>query len=73
MAYDFYRSREIEPFFAYFEFDDLLFDCTSSAWPDLRRLANDIYIFPHQMTWTFVTTHEMSMGLGPYFAQASVR
>lgn len=35
---------------------------------DLRSLEDDLYVFPHGMQWVFVTTHEMSINLGPYFA-----
>ena len=72
-AFDEYHAKRIQPFYAYFEFDDLLFDCTAPAWPDLRPLDNDIYVFPHSMPWTFITTHEMSLNLGPYFASPSSR
>ena len=54
----------------HFECDDLLFDCKGPPSPDFRPLENDIYIFPHDLSWTFVVTHEMSCGLGPYFAEA---
>ncbi len=58
----------IERFFVFIETEDRLFDCSALSWPDLRSLEDDILVFPHTMTWTFLTTHEMSTGLGPYFA-----
>ncbi len=66
-----YRERHVMPFYAYFEFDDVLLDCLADQYPDIRTLDNDIYIFPHRVNWLFVTTHEASMGLGPYFALPS--
>ncbi len=67
-AFDEYQVKPIGPFFIFHESNDMLFDCTATAWPDLRELHDDICIFPHTMEWTFNTTHEMSIGLGPYFA-----
>lgn len=68
-AFDAYVAQRIEPFYTFFECDDLLLDCTATQWPDLRPLESDIYVFPHRMHWLFVTTHEMSIDLGPYFAK----
>lgn len=34
--------------------------------------ANDLYIFPTDYSWTYVSTHEIEMGLGPYFARAVI-
>ncbi len=63
------QAQPVEPFLLYSEQDDLMFACTAAnGWPDLRPLAQDLYLFPHSMEWTFVTTHEMTLGLGPYFA-----
>lgn len=67
-AVEAYESMPVEPFFLFHETRDKLFDCSSAAWPDLRVLDADIYVFPRSLAWTFVTTHEMSLGLGPYFA-----
>ena len=66
-AFENYQSKPIEPFFVFHESYDFLFDCSASTWPDLRSIEDDIHVFPHKMTWAFLTTHEMSMGLGPYF------
>ena len=66
-----YQDRHVMPFYVYFEFDDQMFDCSAVQYPDIRPLNNDIYVFPHRVNWLFVTTHEMSMGLGPYFALPS--
>ena len=68
-AFDKYVSRKIEPFYMFFEFDNLLFDCAAKKWPDIRLLQNDIYVFPHRMNWTFITTHESSMDIGRFFAR----
>jgi hypothetical protein len=68
-AFEKYQSQPFEQFFVYRQFYDMMFDCTAMSWPDLRTLEDDIYVFPHAMTWAFLTTHEMSSGLGPYFAQ----
>ncbi len=63
-----YASMPVQPFVLFHESDDLMLDCDSPHWPDIRTLEDDIYIFPRTMEWTFITTHEMSIGLGPYFA-----
>ena len=68
-AFEQYRSMPIEPFFLFRQWDDRLFKCTASSWPDLRDLEDDLYLFPHHMAWMFLTTHEMSRGHGPYFAR----
>lgn len=67
-AFEEYQSQRIESFFIFHESDDQLFDCSALSWPDLRSIEDDVYVFPHTLTWTFLTTHEMSIGLGPYFA-----
>ncbi len=64
-----YFEQSVQPFYIYHESDDLLFDCTASAWPDVRAIDNDVYVFPHALAWLFTTTHESSNGLGPFFAQ----
>lgn len=67
-AFEKYRSMPIEPFFIFHESHDRLFDCSALSWPDLRIIEDDIHVFPCTLTWTFLTTHEMSSGIGPYFA-----
>lgn len=64
-----YRDRPLQPFYVYFEMEDLLFNCVSGSWPDFIPLETDLYVFPRHLGWTFITTHEMSMNLGPYFAE----
>lgn len=71
-AFEQYQSQSIEPFYIFDERKDLLFACSALHWPDLRGLVADVYIFPQTMAWTFVTTHEMSLGLGPYFARPPI-
>ena len=68
LAFEKYQSRPITPFFIFDESNDMLFDCFGESWPDLDSLNDDIYVIPRTMDWTFITTHEMSIGLGPYFA-----
>ena len=70
-ALDAYHNQEVSPFYAYFEFEDVLLACQAESYPDLRPLENDIYIFPQSLGWLFITTHENSVGLGPYFAYPS--
>ena len=70
-AFNRYAEQGIQPFYIYQEFDDSLLDCTAAVWPDIRTFDNDIYVFPHDLTWLFSTTHEMSIGLGPFFAVPS--
>jgi len=70
-AFDQYRQQPMLPFYIYNEFDDDLFDCAAPTWPDVRAFNNDIYVFPHTMAWLFTATHEMSIGLGPFFASPS--
>lgn len=67
-AFDAFVERRATNFYMYFERDDLLLDCSGPPSPDLRSLFDDVYVFPHDLSWTFVLTHEMSMDLGPYFA-----
>ena len=67
-AFDLYAAMPLQPFVMFLESDDLMFACAADQWPDLRPFEEDIYIFPRTMEWTFITTHEMSAGLGPYFA-----
>ena len=62
-----FQAQEVQPFYLYYEIKDELFLCTGISWPDIRSYSEDIYVFPSDMEWLFVTTHEMSMGLGPYF------
>jgi len=69
-AFEEYQMMPMQPFYVFQESDDKLFDCCSTKWPDLRPLEDDVYVFPHTMEWTFITTHEMSIDLGPYFALA---
>lgn len=68
LATEEYQSQPLEPFFLFHESDDAMFDCTGRSWPDVRVFEDDIYILPHSLNWAFLTTHEMSAGLGPYFA-----
>jgi hypothetical protein len=70
-ALEAYQSKPIVPFLVFHESNDQMLSCRCQLWPDLRGLNDDIYVFPCTMEWTFVTTHEMSSGLGPYFALRS--
>lgn len=69
-AFGIYQAKPIAPFYLFHELNDSLYTCTTEVWPDLRTLNDDIYLFPHQLEWMFVITHEMSIDLGPYFAHA---
>jgi hypothetical protein len=68
VAFEKYQAQPIEPFYIYRQTKDTLFNCSALAWPDLRLLEDDLYVFPHTMEWSFLTTHEISLDLGPYFA-----
>lgn len=70
-AFEKYASQRVEPFVLFHETSDLMFDCSISHWPDIRPLCDDIYIFPRSLKWTFITTHEMTIEIGPYFATRS--
>jgi hypothetical protein len=35
----------------------------------LLSLADDVYVFPPDFSWTMAFTHEYRLGLGPYFAR----
>lgn len=70
-AFDKYVQQPVAAFYVYHEFGDSLFDCSASQWPDVRVFGNDIYVCPHDMSWLFSTTHEVSMGIGPFFALAN--
>ncbi|MCP3138968.1 DUF4275 family protein [Pyxidicoccus xibeiensis] len=37
--------------------------------PDFISLRNEIHVFPPDLSWTMSFTHEMSIGLGPYFSR----
>ena len=63
-----YRAKPLKRYWIFCEADDSLFEFDSLDWPDLRALNTDLYVFPSTMEWMFVTTHEMSIDLGPYFA-----
>jgi hypothetical protein len=52
----------------YFEDEDL-FDCFGVASPDFSSFGDDLYVFPADLAWTMVFTHEQCIGLGPYFAR----
>ncbi len=67
-AIEIYISMAVQPFVMFLESEDLMFACEAEQWPNICTFQDDIYIFPRTMDWTFVTTHEMSLGLGPYFA-----
>ncbi|TWU18496.1 DUF4275 family protein [Allorhodopirellula heiligendammensis] len=67
-AFECYREQTVVPFYIYHECHDAMLDCAAATWPDIRSFADDIYVCPHDMTWLFTTTHEMSIGLGPFFA-----
>ena len=69
-AFQAYAAKGAREYYMYFECDDWLFECTGPPSPDFRPLENDVYVFPRDLSWTFVLTHEMSCGLGPYFAVA---
>lgn len=68
-AYQAYLQLPVQAFLVFDESRDAMFECAPAAWPDIRVFQADIYLFNRAMDWTFVTTHEMTTGLGPYFAQ----
>lgn len=71
-ALELFRGAPVEPFYLFDEIRDTVFQCTSQRWPDLQDVVEDLYIVPCSLQWMFVTTHEMSLGLGPYFAYPSI-
>lgn len=45
------------------------FHCASERLPDLRIIADDIYVWSEGLAWTMAFTHEQEIGLGPYFSR----
>jgi hypothetical protein len=64
-ARDAYLERAASSFFVYFESADLLFDCFGNASPLFDDWRDDLYVFPADLAWTMVFTHEQESGLGP--------
>jgi hypothetical protein len=62
-----YAARAERKLLVYFE-EDALFDAYGEPSPDLSAWRDDVYLFPHDLAWTMVFTHEQTLGLGPYFA-----
>jgi len=63
-----YRARDQRELLVYFEAEGELFDCFGVPSPDLGALGCDTYVFPADLAWTMIFTHEQDCGLGPYFA-----
>jgi len=68
-AFELYWHQSVVPFYIYLELEDLLFDCTAHSLPNVAEFNSDIYVFPHDTSWLFSTTHENS--IGPFFALRS--
>jgi hypothetical protein len=62
-----YLEQQARDFLLYVESHDLLFDCFGTPSPLLWQ--DDLYVFPRDLAWTMVFTHEEDAGLGPYFAR----
>lgn len=60
-AFVFYIVPEDEPLHAY--------ECRGRKLPDLSSLNQDIYVFPPDLAWTMVFTHEQPE-MGPYYAES---
>jgi hypothetical protein len=45
------------------------FRCRGGGWPNFRRFMIDVYVWPEDVGWTMVFTHEESIGIGPYFCR----
>ena len=67
-AVSLFQATTIEPFYLFHETRDQVFQCVVEQWPDFQSVKEDLYIVPCSLQWMFVTTHEISLGLGPYFA-----
>jgi len=67
-ARDLYRSKDQSTYLIYFESYGQLFDCVGPACPDLSGLKDDVYLFPADLSWTMIFTHEEGIGFGPFFA-----
>jgi hypothetical protein len=65
-----YTARAERKLLVYFE-DDALFDAYGEPSPDFSPWGQDLYVFPHDLAWTMVFTHEQEIGLGPFFALPS--
>lgn len=68
-AFEAFVERQATEYYLYLEREDLLLDCSGPPSPDFRSLFEEAYIFPYDVSWTFALTHEMTMDLGPYFAE----
>ena len=69
MAQTLYQRIKSADFFIIPEAEELPgLRCTAAALPDLSALALDLYVFPPDLAWTMVFTHEPAWH-GPYFAQ----
>jgi len=65
-----YAARAAPAVFVYFEEEDELFDCVGVPSPRFDDWHHDLYVFPADLAWTMVFTHEHAIGFGPYFAEA---
>jgi hypothetical protein len=45
-AFAAYQAMPIQPFYLFHECTDKMYECTSTACPDLRSLNDNIYVFP---------------------------
>ena len=63
-----YERQSVERFFVVPEGEHLTaYFCIGGSLPNFRSLAEDIYVWPEDLSWTMAFTHEMEPGLGPYF------
>ncbi len=66
-AYSAYRDQPDRVFFVLVEGFSSGYRCSGRPLPDLNNSATDYYVFPKDMSWTMVFTHEQDWGAGPYF------
>ena len=63
-----YLKQDLSRYLIHFEHDRLIFDCQGPPCPVLPNIGDDVYLFPHDLAWTMVFTHEDCLGQGPFFA-----
>jgi len=71
-AWERYRSKEQSTYLIFFEHSGHIFDCVGPRCPDLGILSDDLYVFPPDLHWTMIFTHEESTGIGPFYVENGV-
>lgn len=62
-----FDSCEDTELYVYDEDLDMLWFCPRSVANSDTHPCNDTYVFPATFDWLYITTHEHTRGIGPYF------